>query len=256
MNIRTILIIVIIIIILYYLIRWFTSDPTTLTTIMSGTTQTTIDYSSLSKTENGSVPSNFTYSMWFYINDWNYRYGEPKVLFGRMASTTDTNSNSTLEGVSGQGPCPVVVLGAISNNLDIAMTVYPSLSNESQITDNTQSTIHSCSLSIVPSQTWVNLLISVYGRTLDVYLDGKLVKSCVLPGIAKVNNNSNVYVTPKGGFSGWTSKFQYFPNATDPQTAWNIYQKGPTNSLSNIWGNYQVKVAVIDNGTETGSVTI
>jgi hypothetical protein len=64
-------------------------------------------------------------------------------------------------------------------------------------------------------------------------------------------------VTPAGGFSGWTAKFQYYPNSTDPQTAWNIYQKGYGASwLSNIFGKYQVKVAFTDNGNETGSFTI
>jgi hypothetical protein len=103
----------------------------------------------------------------------------------------------------------------------------------------------------------INLLISVYGRSLDVYLDGKLVKTSVLPGVAKINNNSNVYITPSGGFSGWTSKFQYFPNSTDPQTAWNIYQKGYGSSvLSNTFGKYQVKLSFVENGTETSSLTV
>ena len=44
----------------------------------------------------------------------------------------------------------------------------------------------------VPIQRWVNIFISVFGRTLDVYLDGKLVKTGILPSIAKVNPNANI----------------------------------------------------------------
>jgi len=258
MNIRTLLLIIIIIVVLYYLVRWLTSDPSSLTVITPGTQLTTVDYSSLTTNPDGSIPSNFTYSLWFYVNDWNYRYGEPKVLFGRMNGTTSSSSSSSVDGVSGDGPCPLAVLGAITNDLNISMTVFPGTSQDYEVNSNSSSVVHTCSLQNVPIQKWVNLLVSVYGRTLDVYLDGKLVKTCVLPGIAKVNNNSNVYITPKGGFSGWTSRFQYFPNATDPQTAWNIYQKGPggNGGLSNTWGKYQVKVSVIDNGTETNSFTI
>jgi hypothetical protein len=94
---------------------------------------------------------------------------------------------------------------------------------------------------------------------LDVYLDGKLVRTCVLEGVVNVSNagTSNVYVTPKGGFSGWTSKFQYYANSTDPQTAWNIYQKGyGASMLSNIFGKYQVKISLLENQTESSSVTL
>ena len=52
----------------------------------------------------------------------------------------------------------------------------------------------------VPLQKWVNLIISLYGRTLDVYIDGKLVRTCVLPGVAQVNPDADILVTPMGGF--------------------------------------------------------
>ena len=44
-------------------------------------------------------------------------------------------------------------------------------------------------------QKWVNLIISVYGRTLDIYLDGKLTQTCVLPGPANMQKLSNVIVS-------------------------------------------------------------
>jgi hypothetical protein len=147
----------------------------------------------------------------------------------------------------------LVTLGSVENNLDIIMSVFPS-SDSSGSTNISQQT---CSITNVPIQRWVNLIISVYGRTLDVYLDGKLVKTCVLPGIAKVNNDADIIVTPTGGFSGWTSKLQYFSTPTDPQSAWNIYKAGYGSSMfSNVFTNYEVKLSVIDNGQETGSLTI
>jgi hypothetical protein len=234
------------------------ADINTLSNLASGTTMQTINASNLAT---GAVPnsSNFTYSIWFYINDWNYKYGENKVLFGRMGALTDTRGVS-VTGVSGNNPCPVVTLGNIENNLSILVSCYPG-SSQDLSSDSVKATdgtiIHTCTVSNIPIQKWVNLLISTYGRTLDVYLDGKLVKTCVLPGVAKINQNADVFVTPAGGFSGWTSKFQYFPNSTDPQAAWNIYKRGYGGSwLSNIFGKYQVKVSFSNNGAETGSLTI
>ena len=258
MDIKNVLLIIIIVVLLYVVIRYIFADSSTLSSLSSGTTMQTIAAKSLTT---GSVAnsSNFTYSIWFYVNDWNYKYGESKILFGRMGGLTDTTSVS-VSGVSGKNPCPAVVLGSIENNLSIMLTCYPgadsALSSES-VKSSDGSIIHTCSVTNVPIQKWVNLLISTYGRTLDVYLDGKLVKTCVLPGVAKINQNADVYVTPSGGFAGWTSKFQYFPTSTNPQSAWNIYQKGYGKSwLSNLFGKYQVKVTFSNNGTDTGGFTI
>jgi hypothetical protein len=258
MDIKNVLLIIIIVVLLYVAIRYIFSDVNTLSNLSSGTTMQTINSSTLA-TSAGVAANNFTYSIWFYINDWNYKYGENKMLFGRMGALSDVQG-VTVNGVSGANPCPAVVLGSIENNLSIMVTCYPgsdtpSSGDDAVATDG--SVVHTCSVSNIPIQKWVNLLISTYGRTLDVYLDGKLVKTCVLPGVAKINQTSNVYVTPAGGFSGWTSKFQYFPNSTDPQAAWNIYQKGYGSSwISNLFGKYQVKVSISNNGTETGGFTI
>jgi len=257
MEIKTVLFIVIIIVLLYIVVRYAFSDVNTLTSLNSGTSMQHISGSSLAT---GTVAnnSNFTYSIWFYINDWNYKYNDIKMLYGRMGQMTD-NQSITEASVIQSDPCPAAILGAIENNLTILVSCFAGTTPlSSDDTTNSDGTIvHKCIVSNIPIQKWVNLLISVYGRTLDVYLDGKLVKTCVLPGTAKISTNSDVYVTPSGGFSGWTAKFQYYPNSTDPQTAWDIYRKGYGASwLSNIFGKYQIKVAFKDNGTETGSFTI
>ena len=206
---------------------------------------------------NGSTvaSSNFAYSCWFYVNDWNYRYGEPKVIFGRMGSTSDASEGS-IPGVSGIDPCPAVVLGAVENNLMVALGCYPNADTQPTTTGG-KTVVHTCSVANIPIQKWVNLIISVYGRTMDLYIDGKLVRTCLLPGVASVNNDANIYVTPKGGFDGWTSKLEYYPNSLNPQDAWNIYSKGYRGGFfSNLFGSYDVQISLVENGTTTNSVTI
>jgi len=90
---------------------------------------------------------------------------------------------------------------------------------------------------------------------MDLYIDGKLVRTCMLPGVASVNNSSDVYVTPAGGFEGWTSKFQYYPTPLNPQQAWNIYTRGYSNWLS-IFSTYQFKLSLVENGNTQSSVSI
>ena len=42
----------------------------------------------------------------------------------------------------------------------------------------------------------------LHGQTLDVYVDGKLHKTCVMEGVTKVNADADVYITPNGGLMG------------------------------------------------------
>jgi len=252
MNILTIVLIILVIVLVVMFLMYLLSDPYTLQNLQNGQNSSTIRASSLATNGSNFPSSNFAYSIWFYVNDFNYRYGEPKVIFGRMGSSSVSGGGS-VPGVSGTDPCPAVVLGAVSNDIDISLGCFPGL-NQTPTTPGGKSVITTCSVANIPIQKWVNLTISVYGRSLDVYLDGKLVKTCMLPGVANINNSSDIYVTPLGGFSGWTSKFQYFPNSLNPQEAYNIYRKGF--GVSNPFQAYQIQVSLIENGTTQNTVTI
>ena len=243
MDVKSILAVVIIIVLLYIIYKYVIQDTSTLTGLISAKTMQKIDATSL-ETSTSSGSSNFTYSIWFFIDDWNYRYGEPKIIFGRMT-----------EGNAEKQPCPSVTLGPLENNIAESLAVYPGLDEIPE--DGSNVIVHSCGIANVPIQKWCNLLVSVYGRTLDIYLDGKLVRTCVLPGVAKIDSAAPIFITPKGGFSGYTSNFQFWPDSCDPQKAWNIYQKGyGGNWLSNLFGKYSVKVTVMENNVENSSFTI
>jgi hypothetical protein len=242
MEVKNIILFVIILVLLFIVIRYIAKDVNTLTGVVSAKTSQQIDAANLSTTSTSGSSSNYCYSIWFYIDDWNYRYGEPKVLFGRMTS-----------GMGEREPCPSVVLGAIQNDLTVALAVYPGQDTEPE--DGQNFIVHRCAIANVPIQRWANLLMSVYGRTLDLYLDGKLVRTCVLPGVAKIDSGASVYVTPNGGFSGWTANFQYWPDSCDPQKAWNIYKAGYGGSLlGNLFGKYSVKFSLMEGDQEASSV--
>ena len=241
MNLIAIVVIILFIVGIY--MYTYSSTNTLQEDLQNGETLTEIDASSLATNGTNAPATNFAYSIWFFVNDFNYRYGESKVIFGRMSSTTATDKGS-IPGVNGAGPSPVVLLGAMENNIQVWQSCY---------SENGAEVDFSCEVLNVPIQKWVNLVISVYGRTLDTYIDGKLVRTCLLPGTAKVDSTANVYVTPNGGFNGWTSKFQYYPNALNPQEAYNIYAAGYGNSMFS--NTYQIQVSLIENGTTASSTT-
>ncbi len=253
MSPLSIVITIFIIVLLVITWKYVLSDPFTLQSMQNGQTASTIAASSLATNGTNVPSSNFAYSIWFYINDWNYRYGEEKIIFGRMGAKSAKGAGS-ISGISGIDPCPAVTLGAVENNVKVSLGCYPGI-NQEPTTPGGTTVVHTCSVTNVPIQKWVNLIVSVYGRSMDIYIDGKLVKTCLLPGVAAINNNANIYVTPSGGFDGWTSKFLYFPNSINPQEAWNIYTKG-YGSWSSIFSSYQLQVALVENGQTQSSITI
>ena len=240
-----VILIICVVLLIVYLIRYTMGNGYTLQDgVRNARDMSTFTASSLATMGSDAPASNFAYSVWFYVNDWNYHYGQAKVLFGRMSSSSSQISGI---GVSGSGPCPLVQFNADANDLEIYMSTYA--------TTNTVATDpFMCAVSNVPIQRWVNLSISVYGRTLDVYLNGKLVKTCVMPGIAQINNKTDLTLTPNGGFEGWTSKFAFYPMPMNPQDAWDIYAKGPTGAFSSL-SAYQIQFALLNNGQTISSAS-
>jgi len=252
MSISSILLIVIILVILYYIIKYFWSSTSVLiSTVSDATVLQTITASSLMQSTTSNSASNFSYSIWIYITDWSYNYGQEKIIFARSG---DSSVSTVTSSSSVTSPCPLLMLGSSDNNLIVSQEVYNTTSSSSTNTSST--TTFTCGISNIPIQKWVNILVSVYGRSMDLYLDGKLVRTCVMPGTAKVSATTPVYLTPDGGFSGYISKFEYWNTATTPQTAWNIYSKGYTNNWSLFSNNYSVEVSLYNGNTKKNSITI
>ena len=57
------------------------------------------------KLKKSRMTSDYAWSMWIYVNNWNYRYGEKKVILSRKSS----------EDV----PCPEIYLAENKNDLVI-----------------------------------------------------------------------------------------------------------------------------------------
>lgn len=250
MKAKTIITLVLILIILYFLFSWMTTTSSALASLTvagaSGENKTdfkpnkTINKSKLGKSEGGS--NNFTYSIWLFVDDWSYRLGEKKVIFSR---------------IKGNDVCPKVSLGEYENNLTIEITPY-------QTSGANAAEPHKCELSNIPLQKWVNVLFSVYGRSLDVYIDGKLSRTCVMSGPAHIPNDADITLFPTGGsgsgasgFGGYISNFKYWPDATNPQQAWDIYKEGYGGSmLGGLFDKYRVQVDFLEDGTSKASFQI
>ena len=224
---------VLILILLILIINYLTKTEIKLASTNNASKLVVIDSNKLVNKNN---TNNYTYSLWMYVNDWNYRYGDDKVILER----NDNLGN----------PTPSVKLGSLENNVTVTVACYSNNTNTNPI-------IKDCVIRNIPIQRWTNLIISLYGRTLDIYLDGKLVRTCVLPGVPKVNTNSNVNITPNGGFSGLTSNILYLNTAVNPQEAYNIYIKGSGSSIfGSFFNKYKIRFSILDNSNVKGSIEL
>ena len=86
-------------------------------------------------------------------------------------------------------------------------------------------------------QRWVQISVVANGRTLDVYIDGKLARSCVYKaGYLGGDGTATAYVGIGNSdkLKGYFSNISYFKNALSPDQVWTRYQEGPSGPF-NLW---------------------
>ena len=89
----------------------------------------------------------------------------------------------------------------------------------------------------IPYRKWINILITTHRRVLEIYLDGKLYKTKIMPWFPKISNNYNIYLGENDGIDGAISRLEYYPNYTSASMAKYIYDKGRTNYLGFLSNN-------------------
>jgi hypothetical protein len=155
---------------------------------------------------------------WMYVQDWNYKYGVEKHVVSRSDPTNPAIMN------------PSVSLHPTDNTLNISVSVFGSSSSSktepapyghSGATDD----VFLCEVPDIPLQTWCSVSVTLFSRNLDVYLNGKLVKSCVLSGVPKPVAG-DIYLNSGGGFSGYLCSFYHYPRMLTPDDASAFYSQG------------------------------
>ena len=85
--------------------------------------------------------------------------------------------------------------------------------------------LNPCDIVDIPLQRWVHIGIVLWNRSLDVYLNGKLARSCALKGIPNINDG-NLYVTQNGGYKGDMATLRYFSRSLNASEVYDIYKQG------------------------------
>lgn len=161
--------------------------------------------------KNSDLGLEFSYSVWIYIQDWTHGW---KNIFvkgtGSPGSTPQTQSESS---TSNQLRAPGLWLYPDTNSLHARINTFAS-PNEG------------CDIKNIPLQKWVHIGYVLNNRTVDMYIDGKLERSCVLRGVPKLND-SDLIVCDNNGFFGKISNLVYYKYALKPNDIYNLYSNGP-----------------------------
>lgn len=86
-------------------------------------------------------------------------------------------------------------------------------------------------------QRWVLVTVVGNARTLDVYIDGKLARSCVYKGgfaLGSSTGKAQAYfgLDNNGALKGYFSNGLFYNYALTPDAIWALYQQGPGGSFS------------------------
>jgi hypothetical protein len=158
--------------------------------------------------KNSELGLEFSYSVWIYIQDWTHGW---KNIF--VKGSGSPGSSVAGEPASSQLRAPGLWLYPDTNSLHARINTYAS-PNEG------------CDIKNIPLQKWVHIGYVLNNRTVDMYIDGKLERSCVLRGVPKLND-SELVVCDNNGFFGKISNLVYYKYALKPEDIHNIYSNGP-----------------------------
>ena len=102
----------------------------------------------------------------------------------------------------------------------------PYASNDSLIEGFTAPSI--CDLPEIDMQRWTMVSVVLTGRTIDVYLDGKLNRSCTTPSYFKVDPTGvSPVLSDYGGFDGYLGITEVANYAMNPDEIYRAYLSGP-----------------------------
>ena len=193
-----------------------------------------------------------TLAFWLYVSDWEVRSGRMKHVITLKGAKSQNNSivigiypyenklmirvDTAGTGTPSSTGAAAASVVATSGTVYTDVTAYTNLFGPSNKgAGDFMNTVNYpvCDLPEFDLQRWVHVNVVVNGRVCDVYLDGKLSRSCMLDNVIRFpkavgSSGISLDACQFGGFGGALSKVQLFSYAVTPDRAWNMYQAGPT----------------------------
>lgn len=159
-----------------------------------------------------SESNSFTYSLWFYIESYDYKKTQTKSLFYKGDRGTKQYF-------------PLVNFQPYTNNIKIALS-----QTENVTRGVTRTKTPSIQIKGVPIKKWNHLVITMNGNTLNTYLNGYLEADLVLTGNPAVNDMPLI-INDNAGFKGIVKKMIYYDFHLSSEKCYQLYSAGPDTDL-------------------------
>jgi hypothetical protein len=256
-------VIVIVLLLVVFALKYALNDKGTITDVLEANKMNSIDLKVKQST------NNFTFSVWVFVKEWTTGYNQYKPIFWVDDKDSENKGNDvdithllepcistpSYQCNSDKHVAPIMACFDKTNN-DVIFAMRYAADPATRTANNLKKSITVCKISNVPIQKWVNLTFVLNNKTLDLYMNGKLSKTCILPQVPSVKTPEKATLHGTGNhFNGFTSKFQYFPQAFNTQEVWNIYSNGYGNLGSSL-SDYKLQFSLIENGTVINTLTM
>jgi len=150
----------------------------------------------------------FSYTCWIKIDDFSYRYGEPKVVFTKGSEDLKTM-------------CPALLVDANTNTLLVKLDTFGGT--------------ETIPISNIPAKKWIHVALAVDQDSLDVYINGNLYIHHSLSQVPK-QNSSTVSTGVAGGFNGKLADLQYYSYLLTPDGVKTAMSNTPQPDPNDIGG--------------------
>jgi hypothetical protein len=171
----------------------------------------------------------YSVSTWVYVTNWGVNKGYNKPFLRLNGGSS--NGYETLVMYLGQNVSKLAIrVSTDALKLDAAKLndIRPANGSSYGATPYTDVDSKKCDIESIDLQRWVCITAVLDGRTLDMYIDGKLSRSCVLDGMFKVSGDSTkLLIGGPTGFGGLIGQTQVANYAYSPDQVYRVYQNGP-----------------------------
>ena len=182
-RVLTVIIIIGLIVLIVRTYRWYVGKRETIVDDMIPASKPVKMASSKYIVNSPEEGMGFSTSIWIHIRDWNYKYGQEKV-------------------VCQKGNLKMYIDGR-SNDLKIDVPVFPRNKQEKMYIDTLV-------YPNIPLQKWIHVIVILDNRSLDLWMNGKLYLSKYLTNIPKIDNKAPFLLFPDGGFDGWAGRIVHY----------------------------------------------
>jgi hypothetical protein len=188
-----------------------------------------------------------TYSFWTYIKTWSQSdetifeskdkdvaVGAEKTCSDYANEFADPSSNNDIKQLGYVGkmifkrPFENDTMYVTFSKVNPELIIYIKKPLETGDSENCE-VVNEYKVEDIRLQTWNHFVISLWGKTMDIYLNGHLVRTFVIDAelFPKIPEELVVGAEEGKTYDGYISRFTYYPRVITPQEVKNLYYKGP-----------------------------